>query len=188
MRSPVLKQNLLWLGASVLAVGVLSVTASYVPTEMKRLFLFHAIYGIACGLVLLWLRGEIRPTWQRSLPAWGAVLCLLGAVNMGWLSYRHFQHARAEYAAAHPRDAALQSMLEQISVNDPEIKARYEEEQRRLHPRFVDFLVHRTSGLGEWKSPWPVVMWVGEVLLAGICCGATMWLKRDQLRPQTESG
>lgn len=182
-----LKQNLLWLAGGLLAVGVLSMTASYAPNVMKRLILFHAIYGIACGMVLLWLAAETHPRWQRSLPLWGMGLCLLGACNMGWLSYQHFQKARAEYAAAHPRDAALQAMLEKFSAADPILKERYEEEKRRSNPHFADFLAHRLSNLGDWRSPWPELFWMGEVLLAGVLCAGTMWLKSSYRRPSDET-
>jgi len=175
--SPI-KQNLLWLAGGLLSVLILSLTASLAPTVFKRLVLFHVIFGVAAGMVLLWLAAEIRPGWRKSLPVWGTMLCLLGAINMGWLSYRQFQKARADFAAANPRDAALQSMLEKLSVNDPELKARYEEEERRIHPRFQDFLAHRISSLGDWKTPWPEMFWSVEVLLSGLCCSGTMWLKR----------
>jgi len=105
---------------------------------------------------------------------------------MGWLSYQHFRQARAEYAAAHPRDAALQAMLEKLSASDPELKARYEEEHRRAHPLFPDYLAHRVSQLGEWKHPWPELFWLGELLIAGICCAGTIRLKtpRQTVRPE----
>jgi len=174
------KQNILWLASGLFSVLILSLTASLAPVVFKRLILFHAIFGAAAGMVLLWLATEIRPSWRKSLPAWGAGLCLLGAINMGWLSYRQFQKARADFAAANPRDAALQSMLEKLSVNDPEFKARYEEEERRVHPRFQDFLAHRISSLGDWKTPWPEVFWSVEIFLSGFCCAGTIWLKRVQ--------
>lgn len=158
-------------------MAVLSLTASFAPPILKRLILFHIVFGMACGMTLVWLAAEIRPAWKWSLPVWGAGICLLGSINMGWLSYQHFRQARAEYAAAHPRDAALQSMLEKFSADDPELKARYEEENRRIEPHFQDFLAHRISPLGDWKSPWPELFWGVELLLASVCCAGTLRLK-----------
>lgn len=180
------KRNLAWLAAGLLSVGILSLTASFAPTVFKRLLVFYAVFGVACGMVLVWLAAELRPPWKRSLPVWGAGLCLLGGINLGWLSFQHFQKARAEYAAAHPRDAALQSMLENLSKNDPELKARYEEENRRIHPRFQDFLQHRISPLGDWKTPWPELFWGLELFLASGCCAGTIRLKSPVPQIRTE--
>lgn len=175
---------MLWLGGGLLAVMVLSMTASFAPPMMKRLVIFYAIFGIACGMVLNWLAEEVRPSWKKSLAIWGGVLTVLGALNMGWLSYQHFRKAREEFAAANPRDAALQAHLERFSKEDEELRKRVEEENRRARPLFPDYLAHRISGLVEVKTPWPEIFWGMEVLGSGLLCAGTIHLRQ---RPASKS-
>lgn len=176
-------RGLLWLGASLLAVLVLSVTGSYAPVPLKRLILFYGIFGIACGVVLRWLRAEIQPPGNRWVPVAGLVLCALGAVNLAGLSYRQFAQARQALAQQHPQELAAIRMAEKLEASDPQAMQRYAEERRKYEPRFTDYLAHRVSGLGAWKSPWPEIFWGGEVALAGILCGLTLRRARVNSTP-----
>jgi len=179
-----LQANLFWLGGGLLAVLVLSITASFAPPIMKRLIIFYAIYGIASGMVLNWLAEELRPGWTKGLVIWGGILTVVGAVNMGWLSYQHFRKAREEFAAANPRDAVLEAHLQRLSEQDEELRIRYEEEKRRTKPLFPDYLAHRISGIADLKTPWPEIFWGIEVLGSGLLCAGTMHLRQ---RRDTES-
>jgi 4-amino-4-deoxy-L-arabinose transferase-like glycosyltransferase len=170
-----------WLAASLLAAVALSLTASFAPPVLKRLGLYYAVYGIATGFVWSWLAREIRPPRSRWLPILGALIGLLGALNMGWLSYGQFRQARLQYAQQHPKDAASLAMLERLSETDPELRLRYQEERQRLDPDFADYLVHRVSSLGDWNLATAATFWGGEVAIATILSG---WVfSRSQKRP-----
>ncbi|WP_437192996.1 hypothetical protein [Planctomicrobium sp. SH527] len=178
----------LWLLTGFLAVGVLSVTASYAPPELKRLIIFYVVYGIACGFVLNWLVGELRPQLTRSLPWLTAFLCIAGAINMGVLSYYHFEQARHELAKERPQDVEILNALREASKDDPEAQELYAKELRQFTPRFEDYLQNRVSQLGEWPVPWPGVFWGAEVILAAVAGGITMAkLRKSELKAASQS-
>ncbi|WP_139228599.1 hypothetical protein [Planctomicrobium piriforme] len=164
----------LWLLGALVAVGVLSVTASYAPGVMKRLIVFYIVYGIACGFVLDWLAGELLTRRGSWLPVIAGVLCAAGALNLGWLSYRHFEQARHLLAQQRSKDVQILETLRQASENDPAVREEYAEELRQFSPRFEDYLAHRVSSLGKWPAPWPLVLWLGEVSIAGVACSLTL--------------
>jgi hypothetical protein len=170
---------LAWVGAALAAALVLSLTGSFVPPLMKRLGLYYAVYGIATGFVSVWLAREIGPRSSRWLPILGALICLLGALNMGWLSYGQFRQARADFARQHPQDAASLNMLKRLSETDDELRARYLEEHRRLEPGFADYLVHRVSTLGDWNLASAATFWGLEVAMASALCGWVIFRNRQ---------
>lgn len=162
-----------WILSGILAAIVLSVTASYTPTVMKRLIIFYVVYGAACGFVMHWLAGEIRPSAIRLLPVLTSLICLAGAVNVGLLSYRHFEQGRQHLARERPKDVEILETLKKASENDPEMRQQYDRELRQYSPRFDDYLRHRTTNMGDWGSPWPEILWGIELLLSSIAGGVT---------------
>ncbi len=173
-----------WLLAGFLAAAVLSVTASFAPAEMKRLLLYYVVYGIACGAVLHWLSIELRPGTPRLLPYFAGVICLVGALNLGFLSYRHFEQGRQKLALERPKDVEILKTLRSASEQDPEVYEQYSRELRQFSPRFDDYLRHRVSSLGEWNRPWPELFWGFEVLLSAIASGITLFLMGRQPQRQ----
>lgn len=178
----------LWLLSGFLAVGVLSVTASYAPPVLKRLVIFYVVYGIASGYVLNWLVDELRPQLRRGLPWLTAFLCVAGAINMGVLSYYHFEQTRHALAKERPQDVEILNALREASKNDPEAQKLYAKELRQFTPSFEDYLQNRVSQLGEWPSPWPGVFWGAEVILAAVAGGITMAkLRKSELKAASQS-
>ncbi|HWL09338.1 MAG TPA: hypothetical protein VNQ76_13100 [Planctomicrobium sp.] len=163
----------LWICSGILAAGVLSVTAAYAPAGMKRILIFYIIYGGACGFVLNWLAGEILTGQTRFLSLSVALICFAGAVNLGFLSFRHFEQGRQQLARERPKDIEILESLRVATGQDPDAQKEYEKELRRYYPRFDDYLRHRVSNLGNWPSPWPEVLWGIELLLSAIAGGVT---------------
>ncbi|WP_437185675.1 hypothetical protein SH668x_002789 [Planctomicrobium sp. SH668] len=182
-----LSRDLLWVVGSLVAVAVLALTASYVPNVMKRLGVFYFVYGIACGMVMLWLAAELRPAFQRSFPYIGGVICCIGACYLGWLSYQRFVDARAEMVASNPHSAAIESAIESFSKDNPELQEWAAASKRGKSLRFVDYLHHRVSSIGDWASPFPELFWICEVLIASIACGWTMQTRRRLEIPHESS-
>src|SRR5262245_38992230 len=115
-RSVVLR-NAIWLFASLVSVIVLSVTASYAPQITKRLILFYGIYGGACGFVLSWLAAEIHPCKGAWLIYCGFILAVLGAVNLGWISFRSFEKSSKELGEQHPDQIQAIEMFQKLSTD-----------------------------------------------------------------------
>lgn len=156
----------LWLASGLAAVLVLSIVAAAAPPEMKRLFVFAAMFGAVCGLVLRWLAAEfpIRRGWFPTSLC--GLLILVGAVHLGWLNYRRLANDAARWAREHSEEAAMLRMVQKIAELDPETAKSLESRRHLLDPEFSDYLVHRTQRLGKLAPPWPTVIWLGELLLA----------------------
>jgi len=174
-----------WILAGILAVGVLSVTAALAQPEFKRLVLFYVVYGLACGFVLRWLARELLPMGGGRLTVLAMLLGLLGAVNLGYLSYRHFEQGRQELAEKKSRDIAVLESLKSESDEDLELQNAYDKELRRYRPVFQDYLRHRVAALGQWESPWPELFWGIEVLAAAVATGFGFGRPRRHRDPPT---
>ncbi|WP_437206113.1 hypothetical protein [Planctomicrobium sp. SH664] len=170
------RRRLIWLGCGALGAAVLSVTGTFAPLSLKRLVLFHGLYGAACGYVLGWLAEEIQPPPGRWLFAAVFLLSVGGCVNLAWLSFRQFETSRRGLAAEQSEQVAALNMLEKMGPTDPESRARYAAERRKYAPEFTDYLAHRVSALGTWSTPWPEFFWLAECLTAGgVACGMFHW-------------
>jgi|GEM_PF-1827325 len=165
-----------WVAGCLLSAAVLSVTAAYAPTVMKRLILFPLVYGVACGFVFHWLLHELELRWSRLVLALALVIGCLGTVNVGILSFHQFQRARHEQARQNPKDLEMLETIRQASQNDSELQAEYAKELQYYTPGFREYLQHRVSILGNWPEPWPALFWGLEVVLAG--CGTAGMMQR----------
>ncbi len=168
-----------WLASGVVAVLVLSVTASFAPAEMKRLFVFPMVVGAIGGYVLGWLAAEFDLHPRRGFIVACAALVLLGGVNLGWVSYRRFAEVQARWVREHPDEAAAMRMVQRLSEFDPKLADGFESRRPLLDPTFLDYLEHRTKGLGTLRRPWPVVIWGGELILASVA-GVFVFRRRSR--------
>jgi len=69
-------------------------------------------------------------------------------------------------------------------VPDSLLKQAREERQQVLveKSRFAAYLQHRVKELGDWSAPWPVVFWLGELLL-GTAAGVVVFRQSADKRP-----
>lgn len=177
--SSTLRRTACWLVAGIAAIFVLSVAASFAPAEMKRLFVFPMVFGAIGGYVLGWLAGEFELHPRRGLIVACAALVLLGGVNLGWVSYRRFAEVQARWVREHPDEAATMRMVQRLSEFDPELADGFESRRPLLDPTFLDYLEHRTKGLGRLRRPWPAVIWGGELILASVA-GVFVFRRRSR--------
>ena len=170
------KSAILWIVGGVVAIAVLSVTATFVPAALKRLVIFHLVFGAACGYVLAWLAEELSLPLRGWMMPFVALLTVAGAVQMAHLSYRQFHAARQELARERSKDVAALKMMQSLAEQDEEFRREYEVELKKFDPDFPDYLAYRVSQLGDWSSPWPMVFWLVEVLLSGVAgAGVFRW-------------
>lgn len=172
-------RKVFWLASGVVAVLALSVAASFSPAEMKRLFVFPMVFGAIGGYVLGWLAGEFDLHPRRGLTVACAALVLLGGVNLGWVSYRRFAEAQARWVREHPDEAAVMRMVQRLSEFDLELASGMVSRRPLLDPTFLDYLEHRTHGLGALRRPWPAVIWGGELILASVA-GVFVFRRRSR--------
>ncbi|MCA8997257.1 MAG: hypothetical protein KDA80_09725 [Planctomycetaceae bacterium] len=173
-----------WIFGGLLAVVVLSLTMAFAPVSLKRLGLFFAVFGAAVGMVLNWLAGELRLNRDRRLDVLCGTLTLLGMLNLTYASYQQFHNAREQWAKEHPGDVAAINALEKMTQADPELAEQYKRERSEYDPRFVDYLTHRTSALGEMPVSGAVAIWLGEIAVA---IAASVWMFRLPARKFVES-
>jgi hypothetical protein len=148
---------------AVLAVVVLTAFAAQAPSPLRKLVLFPVAFGVMAGLVIAWIRAKTG--WSSLHAAAGtAVLTLGGLTAIAWQGHRQLV---AEHRAAvknDPQRALSQSLLEYVAADDPS----WTTSPLDRDPTLLDYLAARTSSLGQWRAPWPVVFWCAESLLAAI--------------------
>ena len=115
------KSAILWIVGGVVAIAVLSVTATFVPAALKRLVIFHLVFGAACGYVLAWLAEELSLPLRGWMMPFVALLTVAGAVQMAHLSYRQFHAARQELARERSKDVAALKMMQSLAEQDEDL-------------------------------------------------------------------
>lgn len=156
----------------VLAVGgvaLLTEMAIHAPAPARKLVLFSVVYGIGIGAITAIATQRLRfPKFLMLLLA--VVTTIAGLVGVAMDSHRRLiaeQRAADAEQKSTPFDPA---MLEQLAENDPQLKASLEKQRRSRESRFVDYLALRVRSLGDWTAPWPLVLWIAEIVLAVTAC------------------
>ena len=111
------------------------------------------------------------------------LMSLTATAFRGWTQLKEDRQLAAKSS---PEQAMAVRMMESAADDDPEIAAELAVLRRRLIPTFADYLAIRTKPLGEWRQPWPIVFWGGEILLACVA-GVVVVLRagsRTQLKDQ----
>lgn len=165
--------RLLWLALGAGGVLALSIVAGLAPVGLRKLALYHAAFGVCCGLLLGTLSREIRAEWGAGLLPLSGLLAVLGGLNLAWVSYRPFVAERDEQRQRSARDLAAMSMMQEIAADDPEVQRLYAEERREYESSFRAYLANRVSRLGRWREPWPMAFWLGELVLSASLAMAT---------------
>lgn len=170
------------LGAAV--VGALARILGGGPERVRALLLFPLAFGLLAGTGLAFTAREfrIRPVWLVTV-----LSCLLvggGLVLVAWEAYREL----VVLAQARVREDAMQlwglRLLEDQQAADPAFRRQFREQRMALDPQFDDYLMGRVSALGIWRPPWPMVIWVSEVLLATAAAG---WLVQRVAAPDVRA-
>ena len=145
--------GLLWVLLSLVIVTAITLVAIQAPPRVKLIGLFAVGYGLLTGWLIALAAGPTRFVPGRPGVAVTFVLITLGQCGLALESHR--LHRAAEFRTF---EKSPQSRLPQA-----------ERLRHLLHEatRFSVYQRHRLSALGQWPSPWPMLFWTGEVLLAG---------------------
>jgi len=167
------KPFLVWSACALLGGAGLSAIVASLPSEARKLLLFPLAFGLAVGWGVgrLATAFEIPGRWPRGVVA--GVICLLGLLNVGRISYARMQAAAAENVQRDPKQLLALDLLAAQADGDAGWSRRYQEERMRLKPTFADYLAARLTQLGIWRPPWPLGVWIGELSVGG---AAAAWL------------
>jgi F0F1-type ATP synthase assembly protein I len=157
---------LIWIVGSCLLVLILSLLFAHAPQPLKRLGLSYAIFGILCGAVLGWFAKDRKLSFTKGLAFSSVLIVFAGGGHISWVSYQQFKAVRAKQLQEDPKQLAMLNMMEKMA--DETTATELQERRRGLQPQFLDYLTFRVSSFGKWSSPWPLIFWLGELLLASI--------------------
>lgn len=147
-------------------VLILSLLFAHAPQPLKRLGLSYAIFGVVCGAVLGWFAKDRKLSFTKGLAFASVLIVSAGGIHIGWVSYQQFKTVRAKQLQEDPKQLAMLNMMEKMA--DETTAKELRKRRREMQPQFPDYLAFRVSGLGKLSAPWPLIFWVGELLLASI--------------------
>ncbi|MBL8849485.1 MAG: hypothetical protein JNG89_07370 [Planctomycetaceae bacterium] len=177
--------NLKWLVAVTLAVWGLSTLTGQLPPRARLLLLLSIAFGLLAGWGVRVLADEFKVSPSRPLAAVVCLLTVAGLVNVAWTAYRQMSAAARAITDADPQQLLALRVLESSQNDDPTMQRRFREERARLQPIFADYLADRLSRLGRPEPPWPIVIWIAEILLGGFAAG---WMFRRHVQRQAPGG
>lgn len=162
-----------WRGPAIAFVGaaVLTALASVLPAGARKLVLFAVAFGMGTGLIAAYAARHFA-TPRRVVLTLVPLLTLAGLMFIAHRTWREYQRLQQAADIENRRNAPASAMLEAIAADDPETARMLEREQAATAPGFLQYLAVRTRPLGEWSQPWPLLFWIGELVLA--CVGGLL--------------
>jgi hypothetical protein len=159
----------MWLLASVLAIGLLSLACMALPGRARPLFVLPLLFGllvaVICGAVRRSLRLKEHPFELVFIAA--AAVCGYGLVVNA--AYRDFKWSNSSADDEVRAELAIR-MLE--GVQDSEMASRMREDLENRRPQWRRFLERRYSALGPPSALLAVLMGLEVgVLLVGVLVG-----------------
>lgn len=159
--------------AATVALTALALAGAHAPAPVRLIGLFCMGFGLLAGWILAWLSGQILETPHRWVVWPALVLIVVAEVGLTLESHRLWVAAFER----RQQDANASVMLRQLE-SQPDVPAGFKDEfaqARAERTGFTSYLKARASALGEWDSPWPAVLWLGEMLVGSL---AGAWLFR----------
>lgn len=141
-----------------IATIALALAAAHAPDRIRLL----GLYSIAFGLLLAWIQVRLAAFLQMKVTF--LVIAIIGLLTLAGLVASACQTVALEpqpklEASFHPVAALVAAQMEK------ENPGKAKEVPPTYPDRFRSYLVRRVNNLGDWSSPWPEAMWVGEILL-----------------------
>ena len=160
--------TLQWVGVCVIGVTAVTLLAAHAPARIRLLGLFAVAVGALCGWGMArgaeWLRVTMSP--GRSAILAGVVIAT-AQVGLTLESWRLFTAAKHhEYLEAPKKE--IPGFLVEAAMK--ERRLIFERETR-----FPTYLEHRVKNLGVSSSPWPLLLWIGEMIL-GTAAGIAVFV------------
>ncbi|WP_145034325.1 hypothetical protein [Caulifigura coniformis] len=175
----------MWLIATVLAIGALSLATAALPGRARPLFLLPLAFGVASAGISIALSRSLH--LARSTPVWlvTTALALGGYGQVTASGFRQFQAASGSGT-----EANQQALLALQMLKGSEHKDLADQMERELDARRSDwdrYLAHRYSALGKLDPRSAAPAFAVEVLLviAGVAIGRRML---DARKPACHSG
>ncbi len=169
---------------SVLLIGAIALGFSHAPAAWHRpgpsALLFAVFSGVFIGGMAVVNR--VDNLWLLFVVAFAVVALSLAGMTLE----RHRLHVKslAKTYLSTPQPKNPGNMLE--SMNQGMTAQLLMEEVRKERKKIYEakrpfdvYLTYRLENLGIEKKPWPVVYWIGEILLGGLLAGgiAIRWQK-----------
>ncbi len=142
----------------------MSLIFAHAPIPFRRLGIFYAAFGFACGVGLKWLMRELSLKRTPILTVLVVLIVFTGGGHLGWVSYQNLKTVRTEMRQQYSEQLAMLNFVE--GAADEETKKEFDKLRREFNPAFGDYLAFRVSLLGSWKAPWPLLLWLGELTIA----------------------
>ncbi len=167
---------ILWLISSILSILVLGYFSAFVPGRFKLLGLFACSLGLmSSGLILYW-----KNMWSMNhIQSLKTVSFVFAIICFAWSTYHSFQKFKSNL---NQQLSVQNSSLVPLNKNQAKIiqteEDRTDKEVRQSIRKMLDsmkqdttfpaYLRYRVSSIGNWSSPWPMIFWLTELLLAGV--------------------
>ena len=177
---------IVWFLAGAVVAGAVASMLGTGPERIRALLLFPVGFGLLVGSGLAVSAREfgVGPRWVVTMLS--CVVVASGLVIVARAAYGELVDLARSRVNEDSRQLFGLQVLEQQAAADPTQLKSYLQQRMALDPRFEDYLMGRVSALGIWRSPWPAVIWIVEVLLATGAAGWLVW--RIVSRPMSVVG
>jgi len=173
---PVSRSTLIgWLAAGILCVGAFSLFCVHAPPRLKLLGLFAVAHGVVSGWILAQLARSFGIRDRRRLTLAAFAVIFAAQIGMAAESHRVRVEQFRTQQASDPSSLTAALRIEQAPPpDDPEAFAQWRQmrEPVREMTTFAAYLRHRFSALGPLEGPWPWLVWIAELVAAGIAGAA----------------
>ena len=122
------------------------------------------MFGILSGIALSWIAKDRQLTFTKGVACSAILIVSAGGIHIGWVSYQQFKAVREKQLQDAPKQLAMLNMMEKMADDATALELR--KRRREMQPQFMDYLAFRLSRIGKWSTPWPLVFWSGELILA----------------------
>lgn len=185
----------LWLACVAAAAALLAFAWGNAPVRIKAV----GISSVGLGCLFGWLAGRLARDWRVDSCLLVSLVAFCGAAGglagSAFVAYRAGVAEMEAYARAHPppidpiKERFEQALAEPATDLSPEERRNLEEvravhergerlrreheRKRRVHLTFYGYLRNRIPTItGEWEYPWPVVLWILELVVSAVAAGS----------------
>ena len=171
--------TLAWLTACLLSITALSLAAAHAPPRIRLVGLFSVAFGLFVGklLVLLAAQFEAHPS-RRAIVVLASILSFAGLIGSTWETARLEEVRRIQSGNEGVAARLIEEFVMRIDHADQDVSDSSAMAVFRRH------LIRRIRQLGEWKSPWPEILWLAELIAAVAASG---WMSSRSLWTDSRS-
>lgn len=150
-----------WLARTAVVVLAISIAAAHAPARVKLLGLFSIAVGGGMGATAAFFT---KPHPKRVFLKWFmtvSVMAFIGLAGSTWWAFR-LDTASQPKSPQQQMAATMMKQMERDSGGEiPPAPSLSEADEFRW------YLARRVKQLGTWRTPWPELFWLGELLVGG---------------------